>query len=65
MGRLDSSVVNVVIDEIMRAAVDGGIGSSRCEVMTEVISTMCSKNARGRILAKLRKVSRLTSVFAL
>lgn len=56
MGKLDSAVVNVIIDEIMRAAVDGGIGSTRCEIMAEVLSTMCSKNSRGRILSKLRKV---------
>ncbi|KAH8118768.1 hypothetical protein DFH11DRAFT_1839273 [Phellopilus nigrolimitatus] len=61
MGKLDSVVINVILDEIMRAAVDGGIGSSRCEVMADVLSSMCSKNARGRILAKLRKALGKTS----
>lgn len=56
VGKLNSYVVNVVLDEIMRAAVDGGIGSARCEVMAEIINRMCSKSARGRILSKLRKV---------
>ncbi|KAI5118442.1 hypothetical protein M0805_000576 [Coniferiporia weirii] len=61
IGKLDSAVVNVVLDEIMRAAVDGGLGSSRCEIMSEILSSMCSKNARGRILAKLRKALGKTS----
>ena len=57
MGKLDSAVINVVLDEIMRAAVDGGMGSSRCDMMAETLSSMCSMSVRGRILAKLRKVS--------
>ena len=56
MGRCDTAVVNVALDEVMRTAVDGGIGSSRCETMVNVLSAMASKSAKGRILAKLRKV---------
>ena len=57
MGRLDTAAVNVVLDEIMRTAVDGGLGSARCETMVEVLGAMASKVSKGRILAKLRKVS--------
>lgn len=59
MGQCDTAVINVVLDEIMRAAVDGGLGSSRCETMVDVLTAMGSKIAKGRILAKLRKVSKL------
>ena len=62
IGTLDSAVVNIVLDEIMRFAVDGGIGSPRCEMMADTVSSMSSLNARGRILAKLRKVRRVLSV---
>jgi len=56
IGSLDSAVVNIVLDEVMRAAVDGGMSSPRCEMMADTLSSMSSLNARGRILAKLRKV---------
>lgn len=62
MGRCDTAVVNVALDEIMRTAVDGGIGSTRCETMVNVLSAMASKSAKGRILAKLRKASVLESI---
>ena len=61
VGKLDSAVVNVVLDEVMRAAVDGGMGSSRCDMMAEVLSSMNSMNVRGRILAKLRRALGKTS----
>lgn len=64
VGKLDSSVVNIVLDEVMRASVDGGLGSTRCETMAEIVAHMCSKSARGRILAKLRKVVSILLTFA-
>ena len=57
VGKLDSAVVNIVLDEVMRSAVDGGMGSQRCEMMAETLGSLASISARGRILAKLRKVS--------
>lgn len=65
VGKLDTPVVNIVLDEIMRAAVDGGLGSTRCDVMAEVLAHMYSRSARGRILAKLRKVLFDTNVLEL
>lgn len=41
----------------MRAAVDGGIGSQRCEIVADTMSALKSINVRGRILARIRKVS--------
>ncbi len=61
MGKLDSSVVNVVLDELMRAAVDGGMGSQRCEVVADIMTGITSINVRGRIFARIRKVLGKTS----
>lgn len=47
----------MVLDELMRAAVDGGVGSKRCEDVARTIATLSTINVRGRIFAKLRKVS--------
>lgn len=53
---LDITLVNVVLDELMRAAIDGGVGSKRCEVVARTVATLSSVNVRGRIFSKLRKV---------
>lgn len=61
IGKLDSVSMNIVLDEIMRAAADSGIGSSRCEAMADTITYISSINVRGRILARIRKVGWLPS----
>ncbi|TFY54349.1 hypothetical protein EVJ58_g8920 [Rhodofomes roseus] len=61
IGRLDSCVVNAVLDELMRAAVDGGVASVRCERVADTMSAITSINVRGRILSRLRKVVGKTS----
>ncbi|KDQ64130.1 hypothetical protein JAAARDRAFT_118551 [Jaapia argillacea MUCL 33604] len=61
IGKLDSNVVNVVLDELMRTAMDGGIDSRRCEIVTNTLAAMSSLNTRGRIISKLRKVLGKTS----
>lgn len=60
--KLDSSIVNVVLDELIRAAADGGVGSRRCEIITRTASGLASINVRGKIFAKLRKVLGKTSL---
>lgn len=45
----------------MRAAVDGGIGSQRCEAVADTVSALRSIHVRGRILARIRKVLGKTS----
>jgi len=59
--KLDSPAVNIVLDELMRTAVDGPFGSRRSEIITDTVGTLSSINVRGRILSKLRKVSRRIS----
>lgn len=47
--------MNAVLDELMRAAVDGGLGSQRCESVANIMSSLTSINTRGRIIMRLRK----------
>lgn len=47
----------MVLEELTRAAVDGGVGSKRCEDVARTIATLSTINVRGRIFAKLRKVN--------
>ena len=56
IGRLESGTLNLILDELMRAAVDGGMGSLRCEKVAETMTALNTINVRGRILARLRKV---------
>jgi hypothetical protein len=56
VAKLDSTVCNVVLDELMRSAVDGGVGSKRSEIITDTVGTLSSINVRGRLLSRLRKV---------
>lgn len=62
IGKLDSSIVNVVLDELIRAAADGGIGSCRCETIARTAAGLASVNVRGKIFVKLRKVLGKTSL---
>lgn len=63
IGQLDTSIVNVVLDELMRSAIDGGVGSRRCEVIARTVAALSSINVRGRIFSKLRKVSWMHSSY--
>ncbi|KAG9027475.1 Ras GTPase activating protein ira2 [Tulasnella sp. JGI-2019a] len=54
--KLDNRVINITLDELFRAAIDGGISSRRCESVAETLVVMSSINVRGRVLAKLRRV---------
>lgn len=56
IGKLDTNTVNLILDELMRAAVDGGMGSLRCEKVAELMTSLNSINVRGRVLARVRKV---------
>ncbi|KAI0775878.1 hypothetical protein BD413DRAFT_470082 [Trametes elegans] len=62
VAKLDVNTVNLILDELMRAAVDGGMGSIRCEKVADTMCALNSINVRGRILARLRKVIGKTSI---
>jgi neurofibromin 1 len=58
ISRLDSAVVNTALDELMRAAIDGGAGSHACEIIALIMTPLSSINVRGQILSKMRKAGR-------
>ncbi|KAF8207849.1 hypothetical protein K438DRAFT_2013261 [Mycena galopus ATCC 62051] len=55
IGKLDPLIVDVVLDELIRAATDGGVGSSRCETIGVLLASMMSISVRGKLIFKLRK----------
>jgi hypothetical protein len=56
-GKLDTVIVDVILDELIRSAIDSGVGNDRCEAIANIISSLSSISVRGRIYSKLRKVS--------
>jgi hypothetical protein len=58
IAKLDSVAVNIALDELMRAAIDGGASSHACEVIALIMTPLSSINVRGQILSKMRKVRR-------
>ncbi|KIY51663.1 hypothetical protein FISHEDRAFT_36865 [Fistulina hepatica ATCC 64428] len=54
--KLDMIIVDVALDELVRVAADGGIGTSRCETIAAIIATFTSTHVRGKLLSRLRKV---------
>ncbi|KIJ20411.1 hypothetical protein PAXINDRAFT_166473 [Paxillus involutus ATCC 200175] len=62
LGRLDATIANVVLDELIRAAADGGIGSRRGETIARTAAALASVNVRGKIFSKLRKALGKTSL---
>ncbi|KAJ7094350.1 hypothetical protein C8R44DRAFT_384405 [Mycena epipterygia] len=55
VGKLDPLVLDVVLDELIRGATDGGVGSSRCETIGLMLASMTSIAIRGKLIFKLRK----------
>jgi neurofibromin 1 len=55
VAKLDSNIVDIILDELIRAATDGGIGTRRCETISHIVAALSSINVRGRIYSKLRK----------
>lgn len=56
VGKLDQLIVDVVLDELVRSAMDAGVGTRRCEIIANIISSMTSIGVRGRLFSRLRKV---------
>ncbi|KAJ3987640.1 hypothetical protein F5890DRAFT_1563214 [Lentinula detonsa] len=56
-GQLNGNIVDIVIDEMIRSATDGGIGTHRCEIVAHSIAAISSSSiaVRGRLFSKLRK----------
>ncbi|CAE6451306.1 unnamed protein product [Rhizoctonia solani] len=55
LGRANSGTVNATLDELTRSAIDGGLGSTRCELIAEALVNMSSVEVKGKLLARLRR----------
>lgn len=56
MAKLDSNIVDIMLDELVRRASDGGIGLRHCEIITHIVATISSISVRSRVYNTLRKV---------
>ncbi|KAJ4479043.1 hypothetical protein J3R30DRAFT_2708420 [Lentinula aciculospora] len=56
-GQLNGNIIDIIFDELVRSATDGGIGTHRCEIVAHSISAISSSSIaiRGRLFSKLRK----------
>ncbi|KAF8635007.1 hypothetical protein AX15_000591 [Amanita polypyramis BW_CC] len=55
VAKLDNFILDVILDELVRMAVDGGIGSSRCEAVANILACLSSIGVRAKIYSRLRK----------
>ncbi|KAJ7302887.1 hypothetical protein DFH08DRAFT_70201 [Mycena albidolilacea] len=55
VGKLDPSIVDVVLDVLIGSATDAGVGSSRCETIGLLLASMTSISVRAKLIFKLRK----------
>ncbi|KAF9067659.1 hypothetical protein BDP27DRAFT_1225535 [Rhodocollybia butyracea] len=54
-GKLTGNIVEIIFDELVRSATDGGIGTHRCEIIAHSIAAISSISIRGKLFSKLRK----------
>ncbi|KAH7101725.1 hypothetical protein BKA62DRAFT_794260 [Auriculariales sp. MPI-PUGE-AT-0066] len=55
IGRLDTGIINIVLDECIAVATSAGIGSRTCTVIADTLVSLCSLHTRGKIISHLRK----------
>ena len=51
-------LTDVVLAELMDAAMGGGMGSEKAECVAEILHAISTTAIRGQLIARLRKVSR-------
>ncbi|TRM67484.1 hypothetical protein BD626DRAFT_544948 [Schizophyllum amplum] len=56
LGKLDNTIIEATLDELIRIAADGGVGTSRCETISLIVASFTSIHVRGKLLSRLRKV---------
>ena len=56
-GKLKGAIIDIVFDELVRSATDGGVGTDRSDIIAHSIASAGSIAVRGRLFSKLRKVS--------
>ncbi|EFI27794.1 hypothetical protein CC1G_14717 [Coprinopsis cinerea okayama7 len=55
MAKLETYATDTILDELVRAAIDGGIGTRRCEIVAQIIATLSSISVRSRLYSRLRR----------
>ncbi|KAH7106685.1 hypothetical protein BKA62DRAFT_797839 [Auriculariales sp. MPI-PUGE-AT-0066] len=55
IGRLDTGIINIALDECIAVATSAGIGSRTCTVIADTLVSLCSLHTRGKIISHLRK----------
>ncbi|QRV73161.1 GTPase-activating protein [Ceratobasidium sp. AG-Ba] len=55
LGRSNTGTVNATLDELTKSAIDGGLGSPRCELIAEALVNMSSVEVKGKLIARLRR----------
>lgn len=61
---MDDMTLGIVMDELMRLAVDSGIESFRSDLILDVTMALSSIQVRSRILHRLRQVSPVLFLFS-
>jgi hypothetical protein len=68
VSKLDNLLHSIVLEELLRIAIDAGCGTHRSEIVGRILASLSSIQMRGKIFTKLRKVlcfSCLSSMFFL
>ena len=62
LAKLDNTSFGIVMDELMRLAVDSGIDSLRCVLIADVIMTLSSIQVRSHTIDRLRQARKSNSI---
>lgn len=53
----NSDLSDIVLPELLDAAVDGGLGSDRVDCIGDILCSISSTSIQGKVIARLRKVN--------
>jgi hypothetical protein len=51
--------MDIILAELLQAAVDAGFGSTRGDVIADILVSLANTTVRGKVFTRLRKVSHL------
>ncbi|GJJ07052.1 hypothetical protein Clacol_001251 [Clathrus columnatus] len=54
--KFESQLLNVILDALIQTAVDGGIGSQRCEQVGDILISIATIDVRARVLKKIKAI---------
>ncbi|KAF8524568.1 hypothetical protein BU17DRAFT_84597 [Hysterangium stoloniferum] len=65
MAKHENPLLNFALDDLIQTAIEGGLGSQRCELVGDALVAMTSINVRARVLKKLRNKASLKTTRSL